>query len=147
MKNFFGIVLLFSILLGCTHKAETPKDNVAPEEPAAAGFEMYKMSEMALLMEQMYAYNNQLRNRIIAKEALGEYPEHFDKIHTAVLTDAADRDLFFDKQAEAFLKTQRNILENKNTVAAFNKMVNSCIACHQKKCGGPIERIKKLYIK
>ncbi len=147
MKKFFSICLLFVVLLGCTKKVEISEEKIPHEKPETTGFEMYKMSEMALLMEQMYAYNNHLRDRIIAKENIGEYPEHFDKIHTAVLTDASDRDLFFDTQAAAFLKTQKDIFENKNTVESFNKMVNSCIACHQKKCGGPIERIKKLYIK
>jgi cytochrome c553 len=35
----------------------------------------------------------------------------------------------------------------KNAKQHFNEGINACVSCHQVKCGGPIPKIKKLYIK
>ena len=44
-------------------------------------FEMYELSEMASLMEQMYAYNLQIKNKIENGDSVGAYPEFFNKIY------------------------------------------------------------------
>lgn len=111
-------------------------------------FEMYEMSEMAALMEQMYVDNERLKERIKNGEAIGEFPNHFLKIHKAVMTDEEENDAFFKEQAGKFIKAQELIYEDpKNAKEHFNKGIDACISCHQKKCGGPIPKIKKLYIK
>lgn len=111
-------------------------------------FQMYEMTELALLMEQMYAYNQQLRSRIIDNDSLGAFPEKFESIHTAVMTDPSENDSFYQEQAAFYLEAQKAIYTNpKEAKQKFNAMVESCLACHTKKCGGPIPRIKKLFIK
>lgn len=135
------------VLFGCNEKHNqtetiTPKDSVR-----SSNFQMYEMSEMASLMEQMYAYNTQLKERILIGEPLGEYPQAFDKLHIAVLTDASDRDAFFNDQAFKFIEAQKAVYnQTENAKENFNKMVNQCLECHAKKCGGPVPRIKKLLI-
>lgn len=111
-------------------------------------FQMYEMTELALLMEQMYAYNQQLRSRIIDNDSLGEFPRKFENIHTAVMTDPTENDPFYQEQAAFYLQAQKAIYANPDQAKEkFNTMVESCLACHAKKCGGPIPRIKKLFIK
>jgi hypothetical protein len=111
-------------------------------------FEMYEMSEMASLMEQMYAYNSQLRDRVLNGDTLGKYPQFFNKIFTAKFTTPSDNDAFFIENANNYIATQKSIYSDSNNKKEnFNKVVNACIACHQGKCGGPIPRIKKLYLK
>ncbi|MCL9770075.1 hypothetical protein NAT47_06580 [Flavobacterium sp. HXWNR69] len=111
-------------------------------------FEMYEMSEMAALMEQMYVDNQRLKDRIINGDTVGKFPQHFVKIHKAVMTDEHDKDAFFDEQAQKFIQAQEMIYKDpKNVKEHFNKGVDACIQCHQVKCSGPIPRIKKLYIK
>lgn len=135
------------VLFGCNEKHNrtetiTPKDGVQ-----STNFQMYEMSEMASLMEQMYAYNTQLKERILTGAPLGEYPQAFDKLHIAVLTDASDRDAFFNEQAFKFIEAQKAVYnQTENAKENFNKMVNQCLECHAKKCGGPVPRIKKLLI-
>ncbi len=135
------------VLFGCNEKHNqtetiTPKDGVQ-----STNFQMYEMSEMASLMEQMYAYNTQLKERILTGAPLGEYPQAFDKLHIAVLTDASDRDAFFNDQAFKFIEAQKAVYnQTENAKENFNKMVNQCLECHAKKCGGPVPRIKKLLI-
>ena len=111
-------------------------------------FEMYKMSEMASLMEQMYAYNKQIRDRIIKGDTVGKFPDFFNKIYTAKFTTPSDNDDFFKENANKYIVAQKLIYSDpKNVKENFNKGLDACVTCHQGKCGGPIPRIKKLYIK
>lgn len=146
MKKTILLVLLSAFAVSCNKQNKADETNTA-KDTVSSDFKMYEMSEMAALMEQMYAYNTQLKERIVNNQDLGVYPMAFDKIHTATLTESADRDVFFNEQAALFIEAQKAIYAD--TVSAkenFNKMVNQCLECHAKKCGGPIPRIKKLYI-
>jgi len=105
------------------------------------------MSEMAALMEQMYVDNERLKERIQKGDVIGAFPSHFLKIHKAVMTDDTENDIFFKEQAALFIKAQEQIYKDpKNAKEHFNNGIDACISCHQKKCGGPIPKIKKLYI-
>lgn len=137
----FILVFLFSC-------QEEKKNTISPEQTEVKdSFQMYEMSEMAALMEQMYVDNQRLKDRIIKGDTIGKFPQHFLKIHESVMTDEHDRDTFFKEQAKNFIEAQELIYKDpKNAKQHFNKGVDACIACHQVKCGGPIPRIKKLYI-
>ncbi|MBU3681796.1 MAG: hypothetical protein FGM16_07650 [Flavobacterium sp.] len=143
MKYTFLFLLL--VLMGCAQKDVSPKsDCKAPKKKALT---MYKMSEMSALMEQMYAENQQLKARILKGDTIGAFPNHFLKIHQAVMTDSTENDAFFKEQAKLFIAAQSQIYKDpKNAQAHFNAGVDACIQCHQVKCAGPISRIKKLYI-
>ena len=70
---------------------------------------MYEMSEMATLMEQMYVDNQRLKERIKKGDTIGKFPNHFMKIHQAVMTDEKENDTFFKEQAANFIKAQELI--------------------------------------
>lgn len=128
------------------------KEAEAKSEPAVQSekkdFKMYEMSEMAALMEQMYVDNQRLKDRIKNGENVGNFPEHFLKIHQAVMTDESENDAFFKEQAKKFIEAQKQIYADpENAKTHFNNGVDACVRCHESKCGGPIPRIKKLYIK
>ena len=150
MKKLLLIVLTVAFASSCQQKNDNNVKNEAVSVKDSVGdakFQMYEMSEMAALMEQMYAYNTQLKERIATNQDLGSYPEAFNKLHTAVLTEASDRDPFFNDQAIKFIEAQKMIYTDPiQAKDNFNKMVNQCLECHAKKCGGPIPRIKKLII-
>lgn len=148
------LVLIFLVLsvISCQKKeAIKVADKEAKEQCDTVGgkkLEMYQMSEMASLMEQMYVDNQRLKERIQKGDTIGQFPQHFLKIHKAVMTDESDNDAFFKEQAAKFIKAQEMIYKDpKNAKTHFNNGVDACIQCHQQKCGGPIPRIKKLYIK
>lgn len=143
MKYF---VLILSVLFISCNQNKTEVENSTCEK-SKADFEMYEASEMAALMEQMYVHNKQLREKIIKKDSLGEMPKYFLNISEATMTKGKDRDDFFNTKSGFFLKTQSEIYDTKNTKESFNTMVDACISCHEVKCGGPIARIKTLYIK
>ena len=146
MKKIFFVVLFFS-LFSCQKQ-----EKIVDEKKCATGnekkLEMYQMSEMSALMEQMYVDNQRLKERIQKGDTIGKFTQHFLKIHEAVMTDDSDNDEFFKVQAAKFIKAQELIYKDpKNAKEHFNTGVDACIQCHQQKCGGPIPRIKKLYIK
>jgi cytochrome c553 len=150
MKKIALTVLAISIF-SCQQKKEdsdkvkeTKTDSLTTNTKK---FDMYEMSEMALLMEQMYVENQRLKSKIIANDSLGGFPEHFKNIHTSVFTDPSEKDAFFEEQSVLFLEAQEKIYNDpKNAKTHFNAAVKVCIECHQVKCSGPIPKIKKLLI-
>lgn len=152
MKRFLYLFLSAVVLVSCQDKKEEAKN----EEKEACtsetktnddGFEMYEMSEMAALMEQMYVDNERLKDRILKGDTIGKFPQHFTRIHEAVLTDETDKDEFFNTQAKKFIEAQELIYKDpENAKEHFNNGIDACIRCHEVKCGGPIPKIKKLYI-
>jgi hypothetical protein len=152
MKRVFILAVLCLVFSACKKDATAPKveakDSVANCAKPKKEFKMYEMSELALLMEQMYKENEQLKARIIKGDTLGKFPEHILKIRTAVMTDESDRDAFFNENAEGFIKAQQNVYNGTaDAKQRFNEGVDACLKCHEGKCGGPIPRIMKLYIK
>ena len=150
------LLIIFGLLLfSCEKKVGDKSEKATDKETCTTdstsskdGFEMYEMSEMAALMEQMYVDNERLKERIVKGDTIGKFPQHFIKIHKAVMTDETDKDAFFNEQAAKFIKAQELIYEDpKNAKEHFNNGIDACIKCHEVKCGGPIPKIKKLYIK
>lgn len=153
MMRYFSILIAI-LIAGCQSrdpdKSVASRDSASVEKNPVKGkkFEMYEMSEMSMLMEQMYVDNQRLKERIKNGETIGEFPDHFAKIHSAVMTDPGENDAFFKEQAQAFIKAQELIYKDpENAQKHFNDGVDACIQCHEVKCAGPIARIKKLYIK
>ncbi len=151
MKNLILCALCLLMFVRCQDAKPTEQttDEVTVTNPEKSSFEMYDVSEMAALMERMYADNKRIKEKIEQGETeFGNLPEEYLQIYAAKFTDPSDLDDFFTEHAKLFLETQELVYtDSKNAKANFNKMVDSCIECHYKKCSGPIERIKKLYIK
>ena len=144
MKNLYCF-LAFIFLFSC--KNEDNQVDASEVGKTEESFEMYEMSEMAALMEQMYVDNQRLKGKIINGDTIGKFPQHFLKIHESVMTDDKDKDAFFYEQAKKFIEAQELIYKDPaNAKQHFNNGVDACISCHQVKCSGPIPRIKKLYI-
>ena len=103
---------------------------------------------MALLMNEMYAFNESIKQQIIDGTLSTSYPEKFDNIHSAVLTNPSARDLNFESFSKLFLEAQKDLFESpqEELITRYNKAINACISCHNVKCVGPIPRIKKLLI-
>ena len=146
MKKIISFVLVFG-LFACQKKEEKVEEKKCPVEKEKK-LEMYQMSEMAALMEQMYVDNKRVKDRIQKGDTIGQFPKHFLKIYTAKFTDETENDLFFKQKAKEYIAAQQLLYsDQKNVKENFNAGVDVCLKCHANKCGGPIPRIKKLYIK
>ncbi|MGG5600416.1 hypothetical protein [Myroides sp. DF42-4-2] len=154
MIRFTILLLLLCGSVSCQQvKKQTSKDDHLDQTPTAQQksntFELYELSEMAVLMEQMHVDNKRIRDRILAGMSITDsMPSLHQRLLTAVMTDPTDRDLFFETQARAFIQVEEAFYADPNhqTKEKFNAIVEACLSCHQKKCGGPIPRIKKLLI-
>lgn len=139
MKTVVLISFCF-ILLGCFSEKKNSTKKLTE-------LMVTETSEMSLLMQNMYNYNLKLKNKIVNRKKLDSLPVWFLNIKTAKLTETKKRSDFFETQSNLFLKNQSEIYWSKKPVQQFNVMVNNCISCHENKCPGPIDKIKKLYIK
>lgn len=144
MYKSLTVSFLLLLVFSCNKKEES-KESCSSDK--GKKFEMYEVSEMAALMEQMYVDNQRLKERIKKGDTIGEFPNHFMKIHEAVMTDESDNDAFFKEQAAKFIEAQKKIYEDPaHAKEHFNNGIDACLNCHRVKCGGPIPKIKKLYI-
>ncbi|NOQ91461.1 MAG: hypothetical protein GQ552_01945 [Flavobacteriaceae bacterium] len=109
---------------------------------------MYQASEMTELMRGIYEYNKLSKHKIENDQDLFGYPDEFQKISTAKLTDPSDRDTEFDSLAVVFLENQKAAYTFKGDLVkySYNKSINACISCHQTRCTGPLPKIRKLLI-
>ncbi len=138
-RYFFVFCLLF--LLSCKQEQQKnqPKENV-----------MIEQSEMAALMLNMYGVNAANKKMVLEGKLPQGMPENFKNIHSAVLTTPSDRDQAFKAYSDFYLASVKSFYNTTNIdslVANHNKVINSCITCHEVKCVGPIPKIKKLLVK
>lgn len=138
--RYISLLLLFVFVVSCKTNQEAPQESneliMAPR------------SEMALLMNEMFAFNESIKAQVISGDLNNAYPSNFDKIHTAQLTDPTDKDAVYDAFAEEFVAKTKLMFdaEGPDLRLRYNDAVNACISCHNKKCTGPLPRIKKLII-
>lgn len=146
MMRLSVVLAVFVFCVSCKeHKAVEPIETPLKEST----FQLYEMSEMAALMEQMYVDNQRIRQRILEELPIDSVmPSLHQRLFTAVMTDPSDKDLFFETQARAFIQVEEAFYANptQHPKEKFNAIVQACLSCHQKKCGGSIPRIKKLLI-
>jgi hypothetical protein len=140
MRSILCVVLALS-LFGCAENKKEPK----PQENI-----MVKQSEMAALMLTMYGVNETNKQKVLKGELPDGFPENFYNIHDAVLTSPSDRDVAFKAYSDFYLQNVKTFYNTTNVdslVMNHNKVISSCITCHEVKCVGPVPKIKKLYIK
>ncbi len=145
--KYLSLLLILVFICNSCKKETNPKSN-EPNLDAKKELVMAEVSEMANLMNEMYAYNEAIKQQIINGNLEAGYPENFDKIHTAILTDPTDRDLTFESFSRQFIESQKSVFNEseENLKSRYNNSINSCMSCHNVKCVGPIPRIKKLLI-
>ncbi len=143
--------LVIACLIGCgffSCKDSGVENSAKENEPIV--YDMYVPSEMANLMNEMYAYNLTVKQQIIDGKQPTEFPLEFLKIHSAEFTKGKGRNETFDSFSKLFIEAEKEIYNTESEIDLkdrFNNSVNLCISCHQTECTGPIPRIKKLLIK
>lgn len=145
MKNIF---IVFFVVLFFLFSCETKKKEVIKVE-VKEELIMYQPSEMTVLMREMFEFQEASKKQIEKGELPKSFPEKFKKIHTAELSDQFEHDESFQDFTNLYFMNIENLGKSTKEDAKknFNIAINSCIACHQTTCTGPITRIKKLLIK
>ena len=145
MKHIIALSILLSMLFSCAEDKATQEK----QKTKSTSFTTYQMSEMAALMEKMHQEHQNVKQNIQNGEALGDFPEYYLDIHFAKFTDASDNDDVFKEWAKLYIETEKQLYASEihQQKTLYNASVQVCLSCHQKKCGGPIPRIRKLLIK
>lgn len=143
----FIVVFGYTLFLGgCISESEPIQQEIPVKEKKK--FEMYELSEMSAMMRQLYQLNEQLKERIIAGESLGDFPKSIERMLSAKMTDDKKMDDFFEEHAKTFIELQEKIYnDSAQAKVHFNAAIDACIQCHRVKCAGPIPKIEKLLIK
>lgn len=103
-------------------------------------------SELALLMREIHSQAKVLKTHIVKDESLPSYNNNIDFIVDATPTKENVKGVEFDAMALYFLQMNEDLYAHPDK-EKYNEMVESCVACHQSFCPGPIKTIKKLTIK
>lgn len=143
--KYLAITLSLLFVLSCNNTPKQEKETSPKKE-----LEMYQASEMAELMNVMYAKNLKLKQAIISGKDIGEFSEDILKLHSAKMTKGFERTEAFQNFSKLFISVEKELYNSTSTTSPkerFNAMVGVCISCHKTECAGPIPRIKKLIIK
>lgn len=155
------VVFALFVCIGCTPTDQSSKTSTVlkPEKQSEEKIteeeeewvpDVYKTSELAELMRQMHTDHLDLKSKIEAGETALLKTNDYSFIHKATPTDPNDNTSLFHTYADAYLLADSMVFVSKTTQAykeSFNNMVNSCVACHQNFCMGPINKIELLRIK
>ncbi len=141
MKIVISLFCSFLLLLSCNFKKES--------KPVKEELVMYQPSEMTILMRDMFTFQETSKAQIEKGAIPLKFPEVFKKIHSTELSDQFEHDASFKDFTDLYYTNISNLDNSttKNAKQNFNIAIQSCIACHQTTCTGPITRIKKLIIK
>ena len=143
-------IILSLLVVGCLFNCQNKPEESVPKTSEKIVYDMYEPSEMANLMNQMYAENLKVKNYILDGKLPTEFPMDFLKIHSAQMSDFKQRNEIFKSFSKLFIDAEKEIFNTASEMPIedrFNNAVNLCISCHQTECTGPIPRIKKLLIK
>jgi hypothetical protein len=137
MKELLGLIslLLLALLLYTCDAEKKDKQITASTED----------SELALLMRSIHEDAKAIRQVIKQKQDGHDPLSDFDFILAATPTKDNVQGPEFEAMARYYLQKNAQLLEDLDQVS-YNEMVESCVACHQSFCPGPIKTIQKLYI-
>lgn len=139
----FAVVLL--LCFSCKNETE-PKPTEKKEKPELI---MHQPSEMANLMNGMYAYNLQIKQQIINGETPVSMPLDLMKLHSAEMSNGHGRTAVWNSKVDGFITAQQMVVDTLSNIELkerYNTAINNCLACHKTECTGPIPKIRKLLI-
>lgn len=100
-------------------------------------------SELALLMRKIHIDAKLMRTEIKEGKVALIYDPSIEFIVSATPTKPNVQGQEYDAFARYYIQKVQDLVET-NSEEDYNKMVESCVACHQEFCPGPIKTIKKL---
>lgn len=153
MKALPVILFLLIAVFSCNNESEKKSDDSVKTTKSGSSCSNDPVnpngsSELAILMRQMAAITDSVKTDLMNHREARPMLENISTILTAKKTDKNIDKNIFNPFAEIYLARINDFYGAKpeQKTEQFNNMVNACISCHQNFCGGPIKRIKKLFI-
>ena len=142
-------LLLFIFLGALLVSCNTEPKKLEVKQEKKEELVMYVPSEMTVLMREMFEFQEKSKKQIEKGELPIKFPEKFKKIHSAELSNQFEHDKSFIAFTNMYYQNIKKLDNStkENAKQNFNTAIQTCIACHETTCHGPIVRIKKLLIK
>lgn len=140
--RLFFLCFLISLVASCSSQNGKTENN--QEEDI-----MYTPSELAVLMHKSEASLQLAKSQIENGRIPTIADTSYRSIRMATPTEEHMKDSLFYAKAGLFVEAMdslNKIIQIKNSALTFNMAVQACLNCHENSCGGPIPRIKKLFI-
>ena len=146
MKKLILCLAIVSLVLGLNAcKSEKEKE----ETCAPTSLNPNGDSELALLMRDMAELSE--ANAIALREGkeLAPYKGEFTAMKNAERTMHDFDEHFFQSMSDNYLNSLQKLYEAhpEDRVQLHNNMIESCQACHNQICPGPLKRIDKMLVK
>lgn len=146
MRKWWIVFGLTALIWAC---AEEPKKDL--EEVKAPKHKMVNgvvRSELALTMRDLYNRLKITRDSLRSGHTVSPgLIAEVERLHTDTPTEAGKTDETYHAFADLFINAYKTFeLDTTGQVASYNAMIESCVACHQQKCPGPVKTIKKLKV-
>lgn len=150
LKNSFVFASLGLILMLSCSQAEQKTESCTPKIRRSEDANPNGSSELALLMRSVLEETEQLKLAIEKGELDFDtaYVTKIKKFHSAIPTRENMKPASFDGFATGLTLSAEKLVNSTEEDAKknFNNMINSCVACHEVACPGPLVKIKKLPI-
>lgn len=101
-------------------------------------------SELQLTMREMYDYFDEVKKQLSEGKSINDI-KAFKHINTDTPTEKGKNSTEIYKAMASSYFTAVEYMNMEKNAEAFNQIVNTCMACHQQVCPGPMVKIKKLY--
>ncbi|GAB2630707.1 hypothetical protein [Belliella aquatica] len=101
---------------------------------------------LALLMREMFLDMEEIRVSVEEGKTIRTYIEEHKKLLTAKPTDAGVKTETFQTMGISYLAGLKQLEQSSEEALLENykSLVNSCLACHNNFCPGPVKRINLL---
>lgn len=140
MHRVLFSLFLLAVVVSCSQKE---KKNVSetikyPNQDAP----------LALLMREMFVDMEEIKVSVEEGKSIKQYLEKHKEILTARPTDISVKSEAFQTMGMAYLASLKQLENSKKEELRSNYqlLVNSCLACHNNFCPGPVKRINLLKI-
>ena len=149
MKKWSSFALLVMALIACSEQEKPTTETVVQEQPKHQVINGVERSELALTMR--YMYDQLVLTRDSLKEGIEvsrKIAQRIATIHTDTPTEPEKIDETYHAMADLFLNAYKNFeADTSGQIETYNAMIETCVACHQQKCPGPVKAITKLKVK
>lgn len=139
LKSSFPLAYFaFLIVFSCSSPTENKKERAVnyPNDDAP----------LALLMRSMFEDMEDVKIAVEKGDAIKSYVSKHKEILTAKPTNPTVKTVTFEMMGNAYLESLE-LLENSSKeelISNYKMLVETCLACHQQYCPGPIKRINLL---
>lgn len=99
------------------------------------------------MMRDQEAQTKQIRQRLLEGDSLLSDLSLLHDFKEGVASAPDKNAEPFPELSDAFKQAYQEMIQQPGKITRYNRMINSCVDCHEQFCPGPLRQIKALQIK